>query len=392
MTKHNAIAASWVGALGVVAAALVVTAGQGQGLAWGLAAAVLVLAGGAAFAVIHQGRQGAEQARQEAEATAAANWDAAEAARLQGLEPLCREVLPVWSGQVGMARGQTEEAVTALADRFAELARRVTAAVEMTQASGGQDLVTLLNESEGELAGIMAKLQAALSEKESLLEEIGALAGVTEQLKTMAKGVGEIAQQTNLLALNAAIEAARAGEAGRGFAVVADEVRKLSTLSGNTGKQIAETVEAVNQSIVHALDTSRRYAQEDAALIRASGDNIDAVVQRFRGAATDLVESTQALTSESQSVANEISDVLVALQFQDRVSQVLGHVGADMDRLKGEIDGARAAVAAGQRSGTLDEQAWLAELAKTYTTPEQHSLHRGENTATAQDNSDITFF
>ena len=107
---------------------------------------------------------------------------------------------------------------------------------------------------------------------------------------------------------------------------------------------------------------------------------------------TDLVESTQALTSESQSVANEISDVLVALQFQDRVSQVLGHVGADMDRLKGEIDGARAAVAAGQRAGTLDEQAWLAELAKTYTTPEQHSLHRGENTATAQDNSDITFF
>ena len=381
-----------VGALGLVAGIALVAVGGGQFAAWLAAAVILVLAGGTAYAVAHLQRQGMAAALAEAMAQASDRCDQAEAARLQGLEPLCRDVLPVWSGQVAMARGQTEEAVTALADRFADLVRRVEGVVGLSRESGGQDLVALLNQSEGELAGIIGKLQDALAAKATLLQEIGTLADLTEQLQKMAKGVGEIAQQTNLLALNAAIEAARAGEAGRGFAVVADEVGKLSTLSGNTGKQIGQTVATVNQAIARALETSRHYAQEDEALVRASGERIDEVVQGFRGAATAVVESAAVLTAESQTVAGEISEVLVALQFQDRVSQVLGHVAADMDRLKAQLDGARQAAAAGRPAGTLDEQQWLSELARTYTTPEQHSLHRGESSASAEDASDITFF
>jgi len=394
MSENKISGAAWpvVGALGLVSSLALVVVGAAGFAAWLAAGLVLGLAGAAAWAVSRLQRRAVAAARAEVEALAAGQRDQAEAARLHGLEPLCRDVLPVWSGQVAMARGQTETAVTALADRFADLARRVEGVVGLTRESGGQDLVVLLNQSEGELSCIIGKLQEALAAKATLLQEIGALADLTEQLKTMARGVGEIAQQTNLLALNAAIEAARAGEAGRGFAVVADEVRKLSTHSGETGKHIGETVDTVNQAIARALATSQRYAQEDETLVRVSGERIGEVVQGFRGAATAVVEATAVLTAESQVVAGEISEVLVALQFQDRVSQVLGHVAADMERLKAQLDGARQAVATGQPAGTLDEQAWLNELARTYTTPEQHSLHRGESSSSAEDASDITFF
>ena len=93
----------------------------------------------------------------------------------------------------------------------------------------------------------------------------------------------------------------------------------------------------------------------------------------------------------SMSVRDEIAEVLVSLQFQDRVSQILGHVQGDLGKLQRHLDERLAAITAGLRVEPIDVDVWLGELACTYTTPEQHALHGGKSTKNSQDTG-ITFF
>ncbi|WP_295464463.1 methyl-accepting chemotaxis protein [uncultured Pseudomonas sp.] len=311
-------------------------------------------------------------------------------ARDEALENLCIAVLPVWSEQIEAARAHTEQEIVSLTSRFAELAGRIESVAGNDQ-GGGDRLVNLMAASQNQLDGILQSLREALSSKGALLNEVNGLASLTEQLKSMAKDVGDVARQTNLLALNAAIEAARAGEAGRGFAVVADEVRKLSTLSGDTGQKIGETVETVNGAIARTLELSQRHAERDTGTLNQSGETIEQVIGAFGGTTREVVERSDALAENASAVGGAIAEVLVALQFQDRVSQMLGHVRDDQARLERLVAERRALAANGQALPPLDTKAWLAELARTYTMAEQVAVHHGKRPAATAE-SDITFF
>ena len=83
---------------------------------------------------------------------------------VEGLDRLCVGVLPVWSGQVEMARSHSESSITALTDRFAAINQRIGVAMASSQGEGGDNLITLLRENEAELNSIVATLRSALSE------------------------------------------------------------------------------------------------------------------------------------------------------------------------------------------------------------------------------------
>jgi methyl-accepting chemotaxis protein len=316
---------------------------------------------------------------------------------IDGLEPLCVGVLPVWSSQIEMARAQTEQGINDLAARFANLSQRLQSAVAASQSSASGDgstkgVVALLNDSQTELNAIIAALRSSLKEKEELLHAVHGLSRFTEALQQMARDVGAIAQQTNLLAINAAIEAARAGAVGRGFAVVASEVRMLSKQSGETGKKIADTVDTVNKAIANTLQVSRQYAQQDAQMVSQSEQVIVSVLGEFRSTATELNDAADVLRQESQLIQGEISEVLVALQFQDRVDQMLTHVRTNQDKLSQTLDASDQQLAAGAIPQPIDTRAWLDALASTYTTQEQHATHGGSQARAAASSTEITFF
>jgi methyl-accepting chemotaxis protein len=217
------------------------------------------------------------------------------------------------------------------------------------------------------------------------------LSDFTSQLQEMAKFVGDIAQQTNLLALNAAIEAARAGDAGRGFAVVADEVRKLSSLSGETGQKISETVNTVNAAIYRTVELSRHQAQQDSHTLAQSEHLVSQVIEHFRHNAQAIVDTSSSLQQQSENVATEISGVLVALQFQDRVGQMLSLVNNDLCKLHAHIAERQQLALAGAAPAPIIADTWLEQLASTYTMPEQHAIHHGKPVASSP-SSEITFF
>jgi methyl-accepting chemotaxis protein len=353
---------------------------------------VAALGGVLAFIATAQARAAARAMQAAMDSQIRQERSAREASGIAGLDVLCGGVLPIWSGQVEMARAHTEESITALTRRFAAINERVGSAMAASQGDLGAGLIELFKQNEQELESIVATLRSALASKHSMLAEIVSLSKFTEALKSMAKDVGEIAKQTNLLALNAAIEAARAGDVGRGFAVVADEVRKLSDLSADTGKKISDTIETVNAAIASTLEISNRYAQQDEAMVTKSEDVIQHVVGEAHGAVQGLIGTSAMLRSENQAIGEEISEVLVALQFQDRISQVLGHVRDDMGKLSERIGDHKGMQARGMRTAPVDAAAWLEEMSRKYTVPEQHIVHRGGSGGNPPRTAEITFF
>jgi len=313
-----------------------------------------------------------------------------------GLDSLCVDVLPVWSRQIDLARTHTEESTVALANRFVSLSQGMEKAVKLSQGvehGESHDLVELLNGCHSELDSVIASMRSALDGKQALLHEVRELSHHTDSLKMMATHVGEIAAQTNLLALNAAIEAARAGEVGRGFAVVADEVRKLSNMSAESGKKISQVVETVNKAITTTLQASEEYARQDAVMVRNSEQVIANVLNKFENAAKTLDNSAEVLRQESLVIGGEIAEVLVALQFQDRVSQMLTHVRSDLRKLVQYLESHEQILAQGKKPEQIDARVWLNELSRTYTMPEQKHAHDGTDPGAATNKSDdITFF
>lgn len=313
-----------------------------------------------------------------------------------GLGKICDQAMPIWSKQIETARSQTEEGITEVTMRFAAIVNRLHASVAASQqaagdGAGGDSVVSVLSHSETDLIAVNRSMDAALRERAAMVQDVRELVAYTVDLKKMASDVGEIASQTNLLALNAAIEAARAGESGRGFAVVADEVRKLSTLSSDTGKKIYEKVNVINKAITAVIAVAEKFSVEDTRSVDEAEKTIHRVLNNFKAVTSGLTESSEILRQESEGIREEISNSLVYLQFQDRVSQILAQVRDNLDGLHAHL----VQHSAGRSSGgtpSIDADAWLKEMALGYTTTEQRRNHLGDKSEAAAESSEIRFF
>ena len=296
-------------------------------------------------------------------------------------------VLPVWRDQQQMASHQLETAVNALVGQFHGIYDQLQQSIQSSRsATGGHTgLADVVQQSDQNLTAIVSLLREAMSNRDELLQEINALAAITDELKTMGAEVAGIASQTNLLALNAAIEAARAGEQGRGFAVVADAVRTLSSRSGETGARITKRIDDVNEMLKRTLARTAQFTEQDDQRLQQSEVSIQQVLGDFKQVAGAILASSEQLESSSLNVQHEISEVLTSLQFQDRVSQILAHVSSDIDKLHQLLNRA-------DGLSQLDQQQWLRDIAKTYTTLEQVAVHSGKKAAQGPASSDITFF
>jgi len=197
-------------------------------------------------------------------------------------------------------------------------------------------------------------IQSAKSGMDTVTK-IDDMAEQTDQIFTFLSNIKGIADQTNLLALNAAIEAARAGEAGRGFAVVADEVRNLSLHSNQFNEQIRSQVEAAQRTITETRDIVGKSASVDMTSILESKGRLDEMMKKLE-ALDELVTARVAnATTISERIAEQTNTAVRALQFEDIVRQVTEHAERKITTLEEFVAEVTQELAALETSATEDE-------------------------------------
>lgn len=311
--------------------------------------------------------------------------EGADAAGPDSLKRLLAGVLPVWVFHFGSVRSQTEEAVNALAKSLSALSRSFQAAGfagvgHREEADGGT--AGLLTLCESKLAPVVSSMGSILDSKALLVTSILDLSTATKDMRGMADDVARIAQHTNILAINAAIAAAHAGDAGRGFAVIAQEVRQLSQSSAETAKHISERMGQVEEMMSSTIVKADAASAHDRTVIEQSGATIEDVLGHVR----QLGENADTMREHGNQIRVETENLLVNLQFQDRVSQISAVLDGDFSRLQEVAEG----------DGPIpSSDEWLAHLGQLYTMDDQR--HPGPSASrpaadTSRATEEVVFF
>ena len=286
------------------------------------------------------------------------------------------------------------DATTQLLQGFTQILAQLDAIVEPHEradaaAGTGDGLARradMLQQCEAQLRGLLGNFQVFVASRTEVMTSVGMLAGSSGRLADMADDVAKLARQTNLLSINAAIEAARAGDRGRGFAVVAAEVRRLSTESGDTGKRIGAQVNDFGTLMNEALAQAAQTTQRDAGVIEASEQTICQVVEQVDAAVSQLHQRAADLGARSSVVRAQVEQLMIAFQFQDRVQQIVDQVSRSMvtaiERLQESLISGTAPSA--------DE--WAALLSVGYTTDEQRRVAVGAAAEAPHAGGETTFF
>jgi methyl-accepting chemotaxis protein len=212
-----------------------------------------------------------------------------------------------------MAAGATEQTTqtSEIAASIEEMAKTILETskntAEVTLAAKEAQGITEKGKSKVE--DTKQSIQKIVTASGKVAEIVASLSKKSEQIGEITQVIDDIADQTNLLALNAAIEAARAGEHGRGFAVVADEVRKLSERTAKATKEIAETIQAVQTEAITAnksmLETNEIIAYGMKNTLEV--DDLLEEINEGSGKLTNLIEQISAATEEQSATAEQIS-------------------------------------------------------------------------------------
>ncbi|MDX9706632.1 MAG: methyl-accepting chemotaxis protein [Azospira sp.] len=215
----------------------------------------------------------------------------------------------------------------------AEATSSMAASVEQMNAS-----IDMISQNAGDVQAITAESEEVSKESSGTIQEavaamnriaetvrntsqaVAALGNEIEQISEIASVIKEIADQTNLLALNAAIEAARAGEAGRGFAVVADEVRKLAERTTKSTHEIGETITQIQHSTRAAVDNMNRGVAEVSNGVELA-TKADQAIQRIHSSAQQVSQAVSGISDAIREQSTASSTVVQGLETIARMTE-----------------------------------------------------------------------
>ncbi len=320
----------------------------------------------------------AEEARGQAEEATRR----AEAARIEGMSQAAarlRDVVGIVSAASTELSAQIEESSRGAEHQSGRINETATAVEEMSAsvleiaknagqaANLSERTRTSATDGQGQMEGVRRDVNGIHEGFQEVYQSVSALSQKADGIGSIAQTIQDIADQTNLLALNAAIEAARAGEAGRGFAVVADEVRKLAEKTMTATSEVGEAVGGIQRGVggtLEGMDRTRRIIEQSLERTDQAASGLGAILSlvveasdQVRGIATAAeeqsaateeisrhIEEVNGISSETATAMREASRAVAELAQQAEVLQEL------IRALESETGDGPAALPAGRRS------------------------------------------
>ncbi len=228
----------------------------------------------------------------------------------------------------GSVRHITEEEAQLVTDSSAAVGQTSVAMEEMN--AGISNMARIASESRHSSDQLIQVTREGTASMEELTETIESISDNIAQMREVITIINEISQQTNLLAMNAAIEAAHAGESGKGFAVVADEIRQLAETTAENSTSIHNTL----TTMVGVIEQAKQSSEENSSAF----DQIEHQVLKFVQAFSSIATSSEEISAGSHEINNSMSEL------NEKSSTLLQHTNSvqesviNIERLLEEID------------------------------------------------------
>jgi methyl-accepting chemotaxis protein len=268
----------------------------------------------------------------------------------------------------GIARGAGEQArqVQAASATAGEMAAGVeqVAANAHSMAAASQQTRTSAEHGAAAVRETVASMAEIRSVVATAAARVGDLGNLSEKIGAVVETIDDIAEQTNLLALNAAIEAARAGEHGRGFAVVADEVRKLAERSSRETKQIADLIHQVQtgtRDAVGAMESGATKVEQGAAKADQAGRALEEILRAVEATVhqvTEIAHASQDMAAGARSVTDAMQSISAVVEENTAATEEMAAHSSQVSSAIQEI----AAVAQEQSAATEEVSASAEEM------------------------------